>query len=143
MLIDKDLKYPGKTVTEDNMIKPKIGKDNKKKDKKPIKLQNLKFGRVKAKNKKPSAIKKIKNFSKETIKHLIKGSPTCTQEQIDERLVICHGCPFFERYKENEDAGVCTHTDCGCNINKELKFLNKLAWADQKCPINKWGAIET
>jgi glycosyltransferase involved in cell wall biosynthesis len=28
---------------------------------------------------------------------------------------------------------------CGCNINDQQIYLNKLAWADQKCPISKWG----
>ena len=30
---------------------------------------------------------------------------------------------------------------CGCNINTKKTFFNKLAWADQKCPIDKWGPI--
>jgi hypothetical protein len=30
---------------------------------------------------------------------------------------------------------------CGCNINTKKIFMNKLAWADQECPIGKWGKI--
>ena len=30
---------------------------------------------------------------------------------------------------------------CGCNINTKKKFMNKLAWADQECPIGKWKKI--
>jgi hypothetical protein len=29
-------------------------------------------------------------------------------------------------------------SECGCNISNKSIFLNKLAWADQKCPLNKW-----
>lgn len=28
---------------------------------------------------------------------------------------------------------------CGCNVNRKKVFLNKLAWADQECPLGKWG----
>lgn len=31
---------------------------------------------------------------------------------------------------------------CGCNINKKKTFFNKLAWADQKCPLAKWDAVK-
>ena len=27
---------------------------------------------------------------------------------------------------------------CGCNVNGKKVFLNKLAWADQECPLGKW-----
>jgi hypothetical protein len=27
---------------------------------------------------------------------------------------------------------------CGCNLSKKKVFLNKLAWADQECPLGKW-----
>jgi hypothetical protein len=27
---------------------------------------------------------------------------------------------------------------CGCNVNTKKVFLNKLAWADQECPLGKW-----
>jgi hypothetical protein len=29
--------------------------------------------------------------------------------------------------------------ECGCNINNKKIFMNKLAWADQKCPLGKWN----
>ena len=31
---------------------------------------------------------------------------------------------------------------CGCNINQKKQFFNKLAWADQKCPLGKWEEIK-
>jgi hypothetical protein len=30
---------------------------------------------------------------------------------------------------------------CGCNLNKKQIFMNKLAWADQECPVGKWGSL--
>jgi hypothetical protein len=30
---------------------------------------------------------------------------------------------------------------CGCAISNKKIFLNKLAWADQECPIGKWKKL--
>ena len=81
----------------------------------------------------PSFSKRLKKFTLDAIKHIGKGMPTCTQEEIDERLAICGECKWFK-------GGTCLK--CGCACTKNKKFLNKLAWADQKCPIGKWGEIE-
>lgn len=60
------------------------------------------------------------------------NSDQCTQEQIDQRMKICEGCEF---YKENQ----CLK--CGCSLNREKNYMNKLYSAKQNCPIGKWGAI--
>lgn len=96
----------------------------------------------KKKNKKPNTINRLKNFSKSAFKHVKTGRKKCTQEQIDYRFSICKDCPLFEIKNKKTGFGLCTHKDCGCNINTEKKFFNKLAWADQECPIKKWGPIE-
>ena len=75
---------------------------------------------------------KIKNFIKALWFHIGYGLPKCSQEQINYRFKICSGCEFFDRVNTE-----CLQ--CGCNISPKKKFLNKLAWADQKCPIGKWG----
>ncbi|HEX4000635.1 MAG TPA: hypothetical protein VHX65_18955 [Pirellulales bacterium] len=61
--------------------------------------------------------------------------PACTQQQIDARLAICKACPLF-------DGAICRHADCGCRIRQQRSFFNKLAWADQSCPLGKWEAID-
>ena len=81
----------------------------------------------------PPLSKRLKRFTLSAIKHIAKGMPTCTQEEINERLRICEGCKWFR-------GGSCRKCGCACNNNK--KFLNKLAWADQECPVGKWGKIE-
>lgn len=88
----------------------------------------------------PSISRKIYNFSIASIKHIINGMPSCTQEQIDARLDICKSCPLFIR--KHGDEGVCGHENCGCDIKSKKQFLSKLGWADQECPIGKWGKIE-
>lgn len=95
-------------------------------------LRKKKLAREKKKEQSPSTFTKYKNFTVSAIKHIAKGMPTCTQEQIDERLDICKGCKWF--------AGTyCKKCGCACGSGK--KFLNKLAWADQECPVGKWGKI--
>jgi hypothetical protein len=65
--------------------------------------------------------------------HVYAGFPKSTQEQINIRYEICLQCDSFD--KVNKEC-----MECGCNINNKRIFMNKLAWADQKCPIGKWHA---
>lgn len=91
----------------------------------------------------PSSTNRLLNFTKAAISHVLNGSPTCTQEQIDERIIICRACPYFRPNRENGGAtGICGHMGCGCNLNTEVKYLNKLSWKDQSCPIGRWGVIQ-
>jgi hypothetical protein len=80
----------------------------------------------------PGIISKILNFGKAATKHAVAGSPKCTEKEIAERYNICKSCEFFS---DN------TCTKCGCNLVREQVYMNKLAWADQSCPIGKWKAI--
>jgi uncharacterized paraquat-inducible protein A len=77
-------------------------------------------------------ISKIKTFVKSIIFHIWAGFPKCNQEQINTRYTICLSCDSFDSVNKE-----CM--ECGCNINNKKIFMNKLAWADQKCPLNKWG----
>lgn len=107
--------------------------------KKPSPEVKQKKKKKKEKARKKGILTKIAKFTKEAISHALNGMPTCSQQQIDERLIICKSCPFYIISKNNPDVGVCDI--CDCHINKENIFLNKLAWADQECPKGKWLAI--
>ena len=89
----------------------------------------------------PSIFKKMARFSVDAIKHVAAGSPTCTQEQIAARLTICRACPgnFYVPDADNPELGSCSN--CGCLIGREQKFLNKLGWSDQECPIGAWPRL--
>jgi uncharacterized paraquat-inducible protein A len=63
--------------------------------------------------------------------HIWLGFPKSSQKEINERYNICLSCKDFD--SKNSQC-----TICGCNINNKKIFLNKLAWADQECPIGKW-----
>jgi hypothetical protein len=80
-------------------------------------------------------IKKILIFIKSLIFHIYWGFPKSTQEQINYRFSICNNCEFFDK-----EYSQCM--ECGCNINNKKIFMNKLAWADQQCPLNKWQKIK-
>jgi hypothetical protein len=74
---------------------------------------------------------KVKTFLKSLFWHISRGLPKSSQSLINYRYQICLGCEKFD--KKHSECLVC-----GCNINTKKVFLNKLAWADQKCPIDKW-----
>lgn len=74
---------------------------------------------------------KLKTFLKSLIWHIRLGLPKSSQSIIDYRYSICLGCSSFDIVSSE-----CL--ECGCNITRKKQFLNKLAWADQSCPLNKW-----
>jgi len=44
------------------------------------------------------------------------------------------------RDEKNPELGTCSQ--CGCPANDRLpKFVSKLAWADQECPMGRWPRI--
>jgi hypothetical protein len=77
---------------------------------------------------------RLKTFVKSLLWHINKGLPKSTQHQINDRFAICHLCDSYD--KENTQC-----LECGCNINNKRIFLNKLAWADQQCPLGKWNSL--
>lgn len=88
----------------------------------------------------PSVLNRAVNFTTAATKHALAGNPVVTESQMKERLSICQSCPLF-KLNQNAVGGVCTHASCGCNIQDNLNYLNKIAWADQECPIGKWGKV--
>ena len=82
----------------------------------------------------PGWLARLDNFRNALAAHIAAGMPTCSQQQIDERFAICESCSLF-------NGSICRHASCGCNVGRQDKFLNKLAWADQSCPLGKWSAL--
>lgn len=77
----------------------------------------------------PSTLEKVKNFAAAAAKHVAAGMPRATDEEVERRYAICQGCEFLK----NE---ACTK--CGCPIARRKKFISKLSWANEKCPVGKW-----
>ena len=74
---------------------------------------------------------RVKTFLKSLWFHIGAGLPKSTQAIINHRYSICQSCEMLD--VKNSQCLVC-----GCNVNQKKVFLNKLAWADQKCPLDKW-----
>jgi hypothetical protein len=88
----------------------------------------------------PRFLKKLANFTRAALSHALAGAPTCSDEQIRERLTICRGCEHFIPDSDNPEIGECSQ--CGCPASDRLpKFVSKLAWADQECPVGKWPKL--
>jgi uncharacterized paraquat-inducible protein A len=79
-------------------------------------------------------LKKIRTFFKSLFWHIWSGFPKSTLEQIKQRYEICLNCEMFDA--KNSQCLVC-----GCNLSTKKIFMNKLAWADQECPMKKWKKI--
>ena len=80
----------------------------------------------------PSLFQKAANFATSAVKHVAAGAPRCTQEQIDQRFAICKQCEHF-------DGKACRL--CGCPVAREKQFVSKLSWANERCPVGKWGPV--
>lgn len=78
---------------------------------------------------------KFKTFLKSLFWHVSRGLPKSSKSTIQYRYSVCLSCDSFDKINSQ-----CL--ECGCNINNKSVFLNKLAWADQKCPLNKWEEIK-
>jgi hypothetical protein len=81
----------------------------------------------------PSFLTKVKNFAASAVQHVKEGMPMCSDEEIIRRHDICLGCEFF---KEN----ACIK--CGCPVMRAKGYVSKLSWADQECPVGKWGRAD-
>jgi hypothetical protein len=81
------------------------------------------------------SLQKIKTFIKSLWFHIWAGFPKCTIEQIRTRYAICVSCEMYDNKSS-------TCMMCGCNVNQKKVFLNKLAWADQECPLSKWSKLK-
>jgi hypothetical protein len=78
----------------------------------------------------PPLAERLANFAASAAKHVAAGMPRCTDEQIAERFAICQGCEFLS-------GGACSK--CGCPVVREAKYISKLSWATESCPVGKWG----
>lgn len=80
----------------------------------------------------PPLTERVGNFFKSAASHVAAGMPRATDEQIAARYAICQGCEFLAD-------GACSR--CGCPVQRESKFISKLSWANEKCPVGKWGPV--
>lgn len=80
----------------------------------------------------PTLAQKAANFAASAARHVVAGMPQASEEEVARRFSICEGC-------EHYDGKACRQ--CGCPVVREKKFLSKLSWANEKCPVGKWGPV--
>jgi hypothetical protein len=73
----------------------------------------------------PSLMDRLKDFGKALVEHAEEGLRKSSPAEVERRLMICKGCPFF-------DAVNVYCNECGCWLNI------KTSWAEKHCPIDKW-----
>lgn len=82
----------------------------------------------------PGIVTRAANYAAAAIGHAVAGS-TASEATIALRLAICQGC---ERY----DAGRSICLACGCTCDATQNgYFNKLAMAEQACPVGKWASV--
>jgi hypothetical protein len=77
-------------------------------------------------------MQKVANFAASAASHIACGMPMATDEQVAERFSICQSCERF-------DGKACR--ECGCPVVRERQFISKLSWANEKCPLGRWGPV--
>lgn len=74
----------------------------------------------------------LKRFTTALVKHAGDWFRKCSRKEIQTRLEICKQCEHFT-------GTACAQ--CGCRVNLETRFLNKLAWRSESCPLGKWPSL--
>jgi hypothetical protein len=74
-------------------------------------------------------LQKAANFAASAARHIAAGAPMSSDEEVARRFAICQTCEHF-------DGRACRQ--CGCPVVREKKFLSKLSWANESCPVGKW-----
>ncbi len=77
-------------------------------------------------------IHQIITFTRAIIAHIKRGQGYLPEEQVLARFEICKTCDQFNGKK-------CRA--CGCCLDAKTKFLNKLSYPLEACPLGKWPAI--
>ena len=74
----------------------------------------------------PGIIEMGTNFIKSTVKHVVNGAESVSEEVYKERLSICNTCD------QREGTGCKI---CGCNLPRKAR------WKTNSCPIGKWKEV--
>lgn len=82
----------------------------------------------------PSFLEKVKNFALASVGHIKSGMKLASNDTIISRFNECKKCEF---YKDES----CSK--CGCPVFAHKKYISKLSWSEQECPVGKWGPETT
>lgn len=77
----------------------------------------------------PTFLRKVQNFAGSVVSHVKAGMPRASEEEVARRFAICQTCPFLVDQ---------TCVKCGCPVIREKRFISKLSWANENCPVGHW-----
>lgn len=80
----------------------------------------------------PSRSRQLVSFVGAMLRHIVTGCPVTTTHARQLRLAICRACSYY-------DGSRCSK--CGCGVKTHAAFIDKLGWAEQRCPVGKWGPV--
>jgi hypothetical protein len=86
----------------------------------------------------PGILQRSASVSKAYKKWLAAGSPTRSDERVAEIYdQHCSQCPMLAETKLGQACKLC-----GCLLNRDRNFMNKLRWGTEACPDNppRWVA---
>jgi len=92
----------------------------------------------------PGMMTRAQNLLRAGVNHAIQGFKHCSEDEKLKRFTTCkhNKCGLFVSNPNNPDQGVCSHESCGCFIRARGEFMDKLSWAESKCPVGLWGPVK-
>lgn len=79
----------------------------------------------------PDMVRRGGNYIRAWARWTAAGMPRRTPVEVDHIRFICRECEFF-------DGDICTHKRCGCSVKQGRWWGDKVAWATEHCPVEKW-----
>ena len=86
----------------------------------------------------PGLVRRAGNFARAAVNHAKNGA-TASTEVIQQRWEKCNLCESLVR--TDQHSGKCSKVECGCYLADDERVPNKLAWAEQECPLGEWEAV--
>lgn len=77
----------------------------------------------------PDVLSRLASFGKAVWRRVRRWGDNRTEAEVAAIFAICEECPHLT------DRGCAK---CGCRVSRESKWLNKLRWRSEHCPIGKW-----
>jgi len=86
----------------------------------------------------PGVLRRGYNYVRAWARWAASGYPIRNDAEITRLRGVCGACELF-------NGSICTHKKCGCGVAEGHWWGDKLRWATEDCPIQKWddgsGAI--
>lgn len=76
----------------------------------------------------PTLLQKAASFAKAVVRHVADGATQASDEMVQQRMAVCHGCDRFDVQRVR-----CL--ECGCGLTLKSR------WRTSTCPLGKWESV--